>query len=87
MVYPKKVEEIKDDKGNLQKVDIEWAEHTPNSFFMTAVDQEGALPIMTSVALKANQLLYSLTKLHEQNINKGYAKKVEEIDDKKVFED
>jgi hypothetical protein len=86
LVYPKKVEEIKDDKGELQKVSIEWAEHTPNSFFLTAVESEGSVPIITDLALRAEQLLYGLTQIHQDNINKGVAKKQEDINDKKVFE-
>lgn len=82
LVYPKKTEEVKDDKGNLVKVNIDWEEHNPNSFFFTASDEDGGVPIMTDVALRANQLLYGLTKIHEENINKGVAKKNEE----RVFE-
>lgn len=83
MVYPKKVDEIKDDKGELIKVSIEWEEHNPNSFFFTAFEQDGFVPVMTDTCMKANQLLYGLTKIHEDNINRGVAKKQ---DDKKVFE-
>jgi hypothetical protein len=82
LVYPKAVKEIKDDKDELLKVDIEWKEHNPNSFFFTASEETGAVPIMTDMALRANQLLYGLTKIHEENINKGIAKKQ---DDKGVF--
>ena len=82
LVYPKNVNEIKDAEGNLIKVDIDWEEHNPNSFFFTASDEAGGVPIMTDVALRANQLLYGLTKIHEENINKGIAKKNEE----RVFE-
>ena len=82
LVYPKKTEEVKDDKGTLVKVNIDWAEHTPNSFFLTASEESGGVPILTELALRGNQLLYGLTKIHEENINKGIAKKNEE----RVFE-
>lgn len=82
LVYPKRTEEVKDDKGNLVKVNIDWAEHTPNSFFLTASEESGGVPILTDLALRGNQLLYGLTKIHEENINKGIAKKNEE----RVFE-
>ena len=78
LVYPKNVNEIKDAEGNLIKVDIDWAEHTPNSFFLTASEESGGVPILTDLALRGNQLLYGLTKIHEENINKGIAKKNEE---------
>lgn len=79
-VYPKKVDEIKDADGNLIKVNIDWAEHNANSFFFTAAEQLGAVPVMTEIALKANQFLFALTKIHQDNINKGVAKKLEDLD-------
>lgn len=82
LVYPKSVDEVKDAEGNLIKVEIGWAEHTPNSFFLTASEEAGGVPILTDLALRGNQLLYGLTKIHEENINKGIAKKNEE----RVFE-
>jgi hypothetical protein len=84
-VYPKKVDEIKDEDGNLLKVTIDWAEHTANSFFFTAAEENGAVPITTEISLKANQLLFALTQIHQDNINKGIAKKSEEVNGEGVF--
>lgn len=77
LVYPKKVNELKGEDGELLKVYIEWEEHSPNSFFFTASDNDGGVPMMTELALRANQLLYGLTKIHEDNINRGAAKKID----------
>lgn len=84
-VYPKNVNEIKDKDGNLMKVETDWAEHTANSFFFTAAEDRGAVPIMTEIALKANQFLFALTKIHQDNINKGIAKKLGQVDEESIF--
>lgn len=79
LVYPKKVEEIKDEQGNIIFTDIEWEEHNASSFFATASQQNGAVPFMTSIAFKAEQLKQSLGLIHAENIKKGIAKPVEQL--------
>lgn len=84
-VYPGKTTELKDENGELVRVDIEWKDHNSNSFFLTAADKNGGVPIMTNIALKGNQLLYGLTQIHQENINNKVAKKKEDIDAENVF--
>lgn len=67
--YPGKVDEVKDKDGNLIKVDIDWKDHTKDSFFYTAASESGGVSIMTDISLKAHQLLYGLSQLHQSNIN------------------
>lgn len=86
LVYPEKVDKITDKEGKLIKTDIEWKEHTQDSFFFTAADDNGGVPMMTSTALKANQFLYALTQIHQDNINKKIAKKRTEVNEDRVFE-
>lgn len=83
--YPEAVEKVNDDKGGLLQVKIKWENHNANSFFFTGVDEDGAVPMLTDTAFKANQILYSLTKLHEQNINNGIAKLQTEKNAEDVF--
>jgi len=83
--YPEKVEKITDENGELLKVDIEWADHNKNSFFFTAVDNGGSVPIMTDISLKGHQLLFGLYQIHQENINKGIAKLQTDKDAETVF--
>jgi hypothetical protein len=85
LVYPGQTTEIKDDKGNLVKVEIDWKDHNADSFFFTAADKDGGIPIMTEIAMKASQLLRAFTLLHQENINNNIAKKVETRNDESVF--
>lgn len=84
--YPKSVNEMRDEKGELLKVDIQWEDHTPNSFFFTAADDNGGVPVMTELAFKSQQIIYGLSKMHEKNINSNIAKKKTDLDAKKAFE-
>lgn len=79
MMYPKSSEEIRDKEGKLIGVDIDWAEHTAESFFSTAEQEKGAIPFMTSIAFKAEQIKQSLTAFHLENIKNGVALKTSEI--------
>ena len=71
--YPKSVREIKNDKGEIVKVDIDWAEHSPNSFFNTAFDEKGAIPIVTDLAMYALQTKNALFEMHKKNIENKVA--------------
>lgn len=85
LVYPGQTTEIKDEKGNLLKAEIEWKDHNADSFFFTAAEASGGVPIMTEVAMKASQLLRAFTLIHQENINNKIAKKQTEIKDNNVF--
>ena len=84
-VYPGQTTEIKDDEGKLVKVEIDWKDHNSDSFFFTAADNNGGVPIMTQTAMKASQLLRAFTLLHQDNINRKIAKKVEDRKTEEVF--
>ena len=79
LVYADKVDEVKDKDGNLIMVNTEWKEHTPDSFFMTAVQESGAQPGMTQLALKCEQMRFALSSVHMKNIKEGIAKKVTDL--------
>ena len=85
LVYPSKTEEVTDKDGKLMMVNTEWKEHTPDSFFTTAVQEGGALPGMTALALKCEQLRYALNTVHLQNIKSGLAKKVTDLQKEDVL--
>lgn len=80
LTYPKSVKEIKDDDGNLLKVDIDWEEHTYNSFFNTAFDKNGGQPIVTDLSMFALQTKNALLEIHKENIKNGVAIKLEKED-------
>lgn len=82
--YPKKVNEIKNDKGEVERVDIEWADHSRQSFANTAFSENGGVPIVTDLSLFAYQIENALLQLHIDNINNGVAKTAEEL---KAFAD
>lgn len=73
LTYPKNVKEIKNDKGDVVKVDIEWVEHSPNSFFNTGFDSNGAVPIVTDLAMYALQTKNALLEMHKKNIENKVA--------------
>lgn len=79
MLYPKSSEEIKDAQGKVVDVNIQWEEHTMESFFATASQENGAIPFMTSISFKAEQIKQSLTLFHLENIKNGTAKKITDL--------
>ncbi len=78
LVYPAQTTEVKDETGKLVKAEIEWKEHNADSFFFTAAENNGGVPIMTEIALKAQQLLRAISLVHQENINNKIAKKIED---------
>ena len=85
LVYPGKTEEVTDKDGKLIAVNTEWKEHTPNSFFTTAVQEGGALPGMTALSLKCEQMKFALQSQHLKNIETGVAKKVTDLQKEDVL--
>lgn len=85
LVYPGQTTEIKDDEGKLVKVEVDWKDHNADSFFFTAADTDGGVPIMTELAMKASQLLRAFTLIHQENINNKIAKKNEDRASENVF--
>lgn len=85
MVYPKVVNEITKKDGSLDRVDFEWADHTPHSFMMSATNQNGGQIGLTTIGVKASQILNGLLGWHENNIKEGLAKKVTEENDEDAF--
>lgn len=79
--YALNSQEIKDENGNLVRVEAEYKEHSKTSFMLTATSDDGAQLGLTHLGVKASQILSGLLHVHEKNINNKTAKKVE---DKKV---
>lgn len=84
-VYAKDVKEIKDVNGKIIKTEYQWVEHNKDSFMMSAVDDNGVQLGLTSIGVKASQILSALLGVHAKNINSGLAKIKTELDDKRVF--
>lgn len=85
MVYADKTEEVRDKDGNLIMVNTEWKEHTADSFFMTAVQESGAQPGMTQLALKCEQMKFALQSQHLKNIEAGIARKITDLQKEDVL--
>lgn len=85
LVYPKTTEEIKDKEGKVIGVNIDWEDHNADSFFTTASQENGAVPFMTSLAFKAEQVKQSLGHIHLENIKRGVAKKITDLQEKDVL--
>ena len=79
MMYAEKTEEVKNDNGDVLYVNTTWKEHTSDSFFQTANTNDGGIPGLTPLSFKANQMMYALQMVHRQNIEKGEAKRIEEL--------
>jgi hypothetical protein len=85
LVYAGNTDEVRDKDGNLVMVNTEWKEHTADSFFMTAVQESGAQPGMTQLALKCEQMRYALQSVHRKNIEQGVARKITELNKEDVL--
>jgi hypothetical protein len=85
LVYPEKTDIQKDEDGNTTLVDVEWKEHNASSFFSTASLKGGGVPIMTSLALMAEQIKHALGLIHIENIRIGAAKKSSEIKEQEAL--
>jgi hypothetical protein len=73
-VYPKSVLPIKNLKGGLDKIDIEWAvyEEADKKAFFNSMGE--AIPFMTELSVIAEQIDEAFSKTHKSNIDKGFAK-------------
>lgn len=77
--YPKVVNVIKDKKNKeVLRVDIDWENHSKNSFANTAFTETGGVPIITDLGMYALQIENALTAKHLENINSGVALKLEQ---------
>lgn len=77
--YPKTVNVIKDKKSEeVVRVDIDWENHSKNSFANTAFTEVGGVPIITDLGMYALQIENAITAKHLDNINNGVALKVEQ---------
>tara|TARA_R110000782_G_scaffold201763_1_gene290382 strand:+ start:221 stop:634 length:414 start_codon:yes stop_codon:yes gene_type:complete len=79
LTYAESTEEVRAENGDVLMVKTNWKEHTPQSFFLTAAQDNGGVPGMTALGLKATQMLHALTSIHEDNINRNVAKKYEDL--------
>ncbi len=84
--YPINLVEVKNKDGKVIRVDYELKEHTQESFMMTAANDNGAFVGLTPLGVKAAQILSGLIWTHEQNVEKGIAKKQEILDEQRAFE-
>lgn len=85
LVYADKTEEVKDEQGNLVLINSTWKEHNANSFHLSAVQEGGAIPGMTPLAFKCSQIVHALETIHRQNIEKGIATKITDLQEQDVL--
>lgn len=83
--YATNTQEIKDDEGNLIRVEADYKDHTKTSFMLTATSDNGAQLGLTHLGVKASQILSGLLGVHAQNIKNKTAKKQSEIKDDQIF--
>ena len=78
-VYPTNMEEVRDEVGNLMKVNIDWLDYKQGdlSAFFNSTDKP--IPFATEVSIISQQVLHAFSMLHKDNIEKGLAKKVETL--------
>lgn len=77
--YPKDVKLVTDkETDEVVRADIEWVNHSRNSFANTAFTEQGGVPIVTDLAMYALQIENALIDTHIKNINEGVATKFEE---------
>lgn len=77
--YTVNANEIRNEDGELIRVEAEHKEHSKTSFMMTATSDDGALLGLSPTGVKASQILSGLLHVHEQNIHNKTARKVEDI--------
>ncbi len=77
--------EIKNEAGDLVRVDAEYRDHNKISFMLTATSDNGAQLGLTHLGVKASQILSGLLGVHAQNIENKTAKKPTEINEDRVF--
>lgn len=83
--YATNSHEIKDDSGNLVRVEAEYKDHSKTSFMLTATSDNGAQLGLTHLGVKASQILSGLLHTHAVNIENKVAKKQSEIKENNVF--
>jgi hypothetical protein len=77
--YPDTVANKRDKEGVLTESTVEWKEYTDKEAKVFFQNVNKPLKIATELSMLSDQILFSLMKIHEQNINKGIAKKNEEL--------
>lgn len=77
--YPNSTNVIKDNEGNVVKVDVEWEMYKENESGAYFANIENPQPIATELAILSDQLTYAISSLHQDNIEKGEAKKRGEL--------
>jgi hypothetical protein len=73
-VYAKDVKTKKDKDGNITAVKTEWENIPTLEAFLQTI--ENPIPIATELGILTEQFNYSFMKIHQDNIEKGIAKKV-----------
>lgn len=88
-VYPETVTNKKDEKGVLKESLVEWKPYSQDdsgahAFFKAS---EQPLPIATRLTVLSERALFSLMRIHSDNIKAGLAKKVEDLKTADIFKD
>lgn len=74
--YPRDVKVIKSKEDErVLRVDIDWENHSKESFANTSFSENGGVPIVTDLAMHAIQIENVLVDVHLDNINNGIAVK------------
>lgn len=74
-VYPNDVSLKRDKDGGLESVEVDWkafSELDRKAFFNS---MDSVVPFATEVSVLAEQVSYAYGRLHQENIDKGFAKK------------
>lgn len=83
--YAVNAHEVKNEEGELVRVEAEYKDHSKTSFMLTATSDNGAQLGLTHIGVKASQILSGLLHTHELNIKNKTAIKVEEHETNNIF--
>lgn len=84
--YPDNVELEKDKDGNILSSKVDWKSYGAEgmrAFFQTV---ENPIPFATRVSIIAEQIYAAYAEMHMKNIEKGLAKKRQDLEDEQVSE-
>jgi hypothetical protein len=75
--YPETVENVYSKDGELEESKVEWRPYESGAPFFKSANNP--VKFATDIALMSEQIIFSLGAIHEQNINAGTAKKLEDL--------
>ena len=73
--YPGNVELKKDKDGGLLQANVEWNPYKEEDKAAFFASMENAIPVATELSVLAEQIHFAYGRLHQENIEKGIAKR------------